>query len=138
MLRWFAGETLAHFFNLLSRTADDIWEYRKKFWTAYYQRGAISEAWFALGPIAQALGRQQKLQFGDLSRAAQNQSVLIMKLGSFIVAEWSHSGACRFWNENDRLAPGLYRKVYFADDLRNPVRLTKPTTHPTTGPGSAR
>jgi hypothetical protein len=124
LLRWLAGDTLAQFFNLLSQTADDIWEYRKRFWTAYYRKGAITEAWFALGPQARHLGTQLKrrspgLDYASLNGAGANQSVLVMRLGDFTVAEWSHSGACRFWSKNDPRAPRLYQKAYAAPTLRN-------------------
>ncbi len=121
--KWLAGETLLQFFDLLSRTADDIWAYRKKFWMAYYNKGAIGDAWFSLGQNAYALGRQLKLRqpeltYATLSGAAADQSVLIMHLGDFVVAEWSHSGKCRFWRNTDRRAPKLYEKYYDANDLR--------------------
>lgn len=123
MLRWLAGETLEQFFEILSKTADDIWAYRKKFWTAYYHRGAIREAWFALGVDAWGLGKQIKqripgLDFGGLSGAQSNQSVLLMKLDRFVVAEWSHSGKCRFWLANDPAAPSLYKREYHGTNLR--------------------
>lgn len=122
--KWLAGDTLLQFFDLLSKTADEIWEYRKKFWMAYYNKGAIGDAWFALGRDAYAFGQQLKsrhpeLSFGELHNAAANQSVLFMRLGNFVVAEWSHSGKCRFWEETDRRAPTLYEKSYSANQLRD-------------------
>jgi hypothetical protein len=124
-LRWLAGETLGQFFELLSRSADQIWQFRKKFWMAYYERGAITEAWFALGPNAAVLARQLRqrmpgLAYAQLNRAQdRKQSVLIMKLGGFTVAEWSHNGKCRFWTDADSHAPKLYKSAYDADDLRD-------------------
>jgi hypothetical protein len=124
--RWLAGDTLRQFFDLLSRTADPIWAYRKKFWTAYYNHGAIGDAWFALGPNAHFQGsqiraRQSDLRFAVLSGAGvqQNQSVLIMRLGDFIIAEWSHNGKCRIWRDSDNRAPCLYEKQYNSTDLRS-------------------
>jgi hypothetical protein len=121
--RWLAGDTLAQFFDLLSRTADETWEYRKKFWTAYYEIGAISEAWFALGPEARYYADRMargtpRLAYAELAGAARNQSVLIMKLGGFLVAEWSHSGKCRLWSETDPRASKMYASKYAADELR--------------------
>ena len=122
--RWLAGDTMAQFFTLLSRTADDIWEYRKRFWTAYYLRGAIEEAWFALGPLAAGAAHQVGLdskggQFASLTNGyTPDQSVLLMKIGKFVIAEWSHNGKCRIWQESDRNAPALYESNYWAARLR--------------------
>lgn len=137
-LKWLAGDTLLQFFDLLSKTADEIWEYRKKFWMAYYNKGAIGDAWFALGRDAEAFGRQLKtrhpeLSFGELVGAAANQSVLLMRLGGFVIVEWSHNGKCRFWDETDRRAPMLYLKSYQALQLKDICRFEQIHHHSLNG-----
>jgi hypothetical protein len=90
---------------------------------AYYRKGAITEAWFALGSTAWSMGKRLKeripgLDFADLYQAQGNQSVLLMKLDNFVVAEWSHSGKCRIWDSDNKVAPKLYMRTYEAPDLR--------------------
>lgn len=122
--RWLVGATLEDFFRVLDKTAiERQWLYRKSFWTAYLKLDVIADAWVVLGPDA-------KIHAGDLTRkglaAAGSlyggydtfQSVLLMKLGNLVIAEWSHNGMCRFWAERDPLAPRLYDSQYTADRLR--------------------
>lgn len=130
-LNWLTGDTLQAFMKLLQRTADDIWEYRQKFWMAYYNNGYIDEAWIALGLDAQYQASQLRLRdseigmgYGRLEGASStNQSVLILKIGDLIFTEWSHNGSLRAYHESNRFAPKLYRKTYSATDLRAAVSL---------------
>ena len=43
---------------------------------------------------------------------------MVMKLRGFIVAEWSHAGACRIWSVNDSRAPAIGEPEYKATELR--------------------
>lgn len=105
MMSWLVKQTLELFFKILDESADNIWEYRKAFWGAYYKRGYINNAWAILGKdatyIAQRIG-DKNLAYGQLSGAyTRNQSVLLLKIGPFVVAEWSHNGKCRIWRDTD-------------------------------------
>ena len=40
-------------------------------------------------------------------------------LPSLVVAEWSHSGACQFWDREEKKAPEFFEETYDADDLRD-------------------
>jgi hypothetical protein len=124
ILNWLTGDTLRGFMKLLQRTADDIWQYRQKFWMAYYERGYIDEAWMALGDhawwAAQSLKTDQKgmgcarLDGG----AANNQSVLLLKIGGLVFTEWSHNGSLRAYLDGSPEAPNLYQSSYHGADLR--------------------
>jgi len=124
ILNWLTGDTLRGFMKLLQRTADDIWQYRQKFWMAYYERGYIDEAWMALGDhawwAAQSLKMDQKgmgcarLDGG----AANNQSVLLLKIGGLVFTEWSHNGSLRAYRDGSPQAPNLYQSSYHGADLR--------------------
>lgn len=117
---WITGRTLDYFFQILNRTADEIWSYRRDFWKKLYDEGYIEEAWAVLGTNARKYARfiDQELSFGELRGASSNQSVLLMKIGGLIFAEWSHSGALRVNSESSGLVPALYRKRYDANELR--------------------
>lgn len=120
IMSWMTGRTLDYFFQILSRTADQIWSFRRDFWKKLYDDGYIEEAWVVLGSDAKRYAKtvDKALSFGELSGASSNQSVLLMKIGSFIFAEWSHSGALRVNRDSSGLVPALYKKRYDANELR--------------------
>ncbi|KGJ90760.1 EH signature domain-containing protein [Thalassotalea sp. ND16A] len=91
MQQWMVENTLNDFFALLSHVsrtdsqADHHWRYRKRFWNAYLQKGVITEAWVALGPVANDQARKflksDKNVYASLSGAQRNHSALIMVIG---------------------------------------------------------
>jgi hypothetical protein len=126
MQQWMVENTLNDFFALLSYvartdfTADRHWQYRKRFWNAYLKRGVISEAWFALGPVAYH-GAKQFLEgednvYASLNGAQNKHSALIMVIDGVLITEWSHSGSYRLWDSH-RQRPLLYQKKYHKDEL---------------------
>lgn len=129
ILNWLTGDTLRGFMKLLQRTADEIWQYRQKFWMAYYERGYIDEAWMALGDnaqwAAQSLKMDQKgMGYGHLDGgAASNQSVLLIKIGGLVFTEWSHNGSLRAYVEGNPQTPQLYQRTYHGADLRSATSL---------------
>lgn len=130
-LNWLTGDTLQAFMKLLQRTADDIWQYRQKFWMAYYNKGYIDQAWIALGDDAQRQVKLLRLNESEIGMGygilegpiAPNQSVLILKIGDLIFTEWSHNGSLRAFHDSNRFAPQLYRKTYNAVNLRAAISL---------------
>lgn len=123
MRRWVVRRSLDLFFEILSKTADPIWRYRRAFWLALYRHGLIEDAWPAFGNTAQrhvrSQGRLRALPYGELRGGQSQQSVMLMKMrGGFTVAEWSHAGACRIWGANDGRAPDLGDDAYVATQLR--------------------
>lgn len=129
MMRWLAGDTLRGFMRVLELTADEIWSYRRKFWMAYYDAGHIEEAWLALGWSAQSYARslqsdERGLGFGRLEGgAAQNQSVLVLKIGHLVFTEWSHNGSLRAYRDGEPDTPRLYLHEYHGNELRLPISM---------------
>jgi hypothetical protein len=129
LLHWLTGDTLRGFMRLLERTADDIWQYREKFWMAYYDRGFIEEAWLALGRTAVTEAKRlakldQGLGYGRLEGpVSHDQSVLLLRIGDLIFSEWSHNGSLRAYRESDPNAPRLYRSAYDGALLRGAVSM---------------
>lgn len=129
ILTWLSGDTLRGFMRVLQQTADDIWSYRQKFWMAYYDAGHIQEAWLALGYQAAAIAKRlqvnaQGMGYGRLvSGATPNQSVLLLKIGQLVFAEWSHNGALRAFQDHEPAAPKLYRPIYHGSELRDTISM---------------
>jgi hypothetical protein len=48
-----------------------------------------------------------------------DQSVLLMRLGDLVIAEWSHNGAMRFWKADSKAAPEFHLTDYNGADLRS-------------------
>ena len=125
--RWLVGDTLQGFMRLLQLTADEIWRHRERFWMAYYEQGAIEEAWLALG--SQAVWHAQRelssadwAQYGSLvSGATSDQSVLFLKIGQLVFMEWSHNGSLRACAYTDADVPAMYLHEYRGEELRKVV-----------------
>jgi len=57
MRRWLTRASLDLFFRLIDQHAiEEHWRYRHAFWLAYLRKGAIADAWLALGPPGARLG----------------------------------------------------------------------------------
>lgn len=124
ILRWLTGRTLDIFFDVLRHTADTIWRHRQDFWSDYYKRGYISEAWAVLGPDAHRYVRS-KFQGADLSYGRlsgqydEAQSVLMMRMGDLLFCEWSHNGKLRVAPMETKGLPTMYKKTFYdATELR--------------------
>lgn len=135
MLRWLVRQTLEDFFRLIGRHAwMNHWQYRAAFWHAYFRAGAISDARVSLGENARVLARQvfklPATQFSRLSAGAQkDHSVLLLQIGSLVIAEWSHNGSCRVWNEGNRSAPSLREFSHDGAMLRSGADHTQIHSH---------
>jgi hypothetical protein len=109
--RWLAAATLREFFEVISDRADEQqWRYRNAFWTAVLEANLIEDAWVLLGRDVQAETRSRfgsAIACGRLLGYTSRQSVILMRVGSLVVAEVSHSGSLRIWNEEDPGAPRL-------------------------------
>lgn len=126
--RWMTERTVRQFFDVVGLTTGDSdqWEERRAFWEDYLHAGAIKDAWFALGTDAEAmiisktsdLSGQYATIVGGRQYADPSHSSLIMVMDGLRIAEWSHSGACRFWLEKDPKKPEPYVKQYFGIQLR--------------------
>jgi hypothetical protein len=119
--RWLARASLKVFFDLIADYAlDQHWKYREAFWSACLLKGAIDDAWLALGANVHASARARQdlgSAFGRLegAGASGDQSVLLLRIGPLLIAEWSHNGSMRAWITDE--APRLGRATYARGDL---------------------
>lgn len=117
--RWLAGDTLEAFFAVIDRHADPHWRYRRAFWLAALRRGAVSDAWLALGSNV-AISAKRALKdaaFARLQGGNGNKAALLMRIGDYVLAEWSHSGKLRAWPAGAASAPRPFRPGYAPDEL---------------------
>ncbi|MBF0093860.1 MAG: hypothetical protein HQL34_04870, partial [Alphaproteobacteria bacterium] len=134
MLRWLTKASLEQFLGVVDEVVaperKHMWDARRKFWRAYYDREHMREAWVVFGRRGIGYARRladrkehpdaKDLGFGSFAPGSvqdQTQAVLIMRIGSLIVADWSHNGYCHIWHEDDEHAPSLYRQTYTKVEL---------------------
>src|SRR5207253_11110998 len=56
---------------------------------------------------------------GRLAGGDPDHCVLLLRIGTAVIAEWSHNGTCRVWLENDKYCPKFYRNQYSRAELRS-------------------
>lgn len=118
--QWLAAASLETFFELIERHAlDHQWRYRKAFWSACLRKGAIRDAWLALGSRVHADARAQRAlgnAYARLRGAGGDQAVLLMDVGPLILVEWSHAGKLWACPKDWKDAPRIGRSEYWRDD----------------------
>lgn len=124
MLRWMVSASLEDFFALIARRAqENHWRYRKAFWSAYLKGGHIAHAWVILGENAELEARRRWQgaipAHGRLPGGDPDHCVLLLQIGTVVIAEWSHNGTCRVWLHSDRRCPKFYRPQYLHRELRS-------------------
>ena len=132
--KWLSGAALEQFFEIISESPGSHgaqWEYRRAFWMAYYNSDLIEDVWVILGKkyyndAKNRLG--ENISFGSLSSRPESAAIII-KIGSFIFSEWSDVGKCLAWNENDLMAPKLYKGFYSEDELKTRSLIIKDTNY---------
>ena len=126
--RWLSIEYLDLFIRIIEATAvDHQFKPRKSFWLRYFEKGVISDLTLILASDANAVARKARGQSADseymkwasLNLALPDQSVLLMRLGDLVIAEWSHNGAMRFWKADSNAAPEFHLANYNGADLRS-------------------
>lgn len=135
LMRWLTQASVFQFFDIVDRSlATDpagrkMWAYRRRFWTAYLlgEEGApkIEEAWVAFGDDGARLARQAAREnseaglaaFGTQEDKGGTHAALIMRIGDFVIVDWSHNAKCNFWRKGARGRPELYRGRYPKGDL---------------------
>jgi hypothetical protein len=113
--RWLARASLTTFFELIADHAESQWRWRQAFWAACLEKGAIDDAWVVLGRSAHADARAKKELNGAFARlegGSAHHSVLLLRVGSLVFAEWSHNGKLRAWPVEWKNAPILGRATY--------------------------
>ena len=125
--RWLSIEYLDLFMRIIERTAVDAqFRPRKSFWLQYFEADKIADVTLILASDADRVARRTRtetanaeyMQWARLNSALPNQSVLLMRLGDLIIAEWSHSGAMRFWKASNENAPEFHLSEYLGYQLR--------------------
>ena len=141
MRRWLARASLDLFFGLIKNHAiDSHWRYREAFWLAYLEKGAITDAWLALGSqtfneagAIRELGGAEA--YGKLKDGDRGQSALLLRIGPLVISEFTHNGKLRAWPAEWRNAPRLGQDTYRCKDLRRKCLLFP--TDPWTGQGGS-
>lgn len=114
--------------KIIEETAEDRqFKPRKAFWLKYFEKGVISDLTLILASDADRIARKMRartnnveyMKWATLNAALSNQSVLLMQIGDLVIAEWSHSGAMRFWKANTKVAPEFHATDYLSSKLRN-------------------
>ena len=134
MRRWLTKASLEQFLGVVDEVVAShhkhMWDTRRKFWRAYYDREYMREAWVVFGRRGVEYARRladrkdrpdaNDLGFGSFAQGSvqdQTQAVLIMCIGTLVVADWSHNGFCHIWHEYSEDAPRLYKATYTRSDL---------------------
>ena len=126
--KWLSIEYLDLFIQIIEATAvDSQFNPRKHFWLRYFEQGVISDLTLVLAADADSVARKARgrqggaeyMKWATLDLADAKQSVLLIRLGDLVIAEWSHNGAMRFWRASDRAAPEFHLSEYSARLLRS-------------------
>jgi hypothetical protein len=126
--RWLSIEYLDLFIEIIEQTAvDRQFAPRKSFWLKYFEADLVLDVTLVLASdadkiarkVQQRMDRAEYMQWSALNGALSDQSVLLMRIGDLVIAEWSHSGAIRFWDVDSHGAPKFHRRSYYGYGLRN-------------------
>jgi EH_Signature domain len=142
MKQWLAKASLELLLNVVNASNDtEQWEQRYEFWSHYFDQGLVSDAWVALGPAA-AMEARRLVRSGEIASAADygvlegggvqsDHSVLMFKLGDFVITEWTHSGKVRVYDERNRNAPRFYDRTYNTQNIRSDTTCNVAVIHHT-------
>ena len=132
MLRWMTKDALEQFLDVVDQTVQShqvrMWGARRAFWLSYESARLIQETWVVFGRRGAAIARVVATErdmptlahFGTFARdfgGDAAQAVLLMRIGTVLVADWSHNGRCHIWLANNPEAPELYKIEYLRDEL---------------------
>lgn len=127
--RWLDGAALVRFLEAGGAGGeDDPWAHRRAFWSALLAKGHVdamrivfSGAETGLGPT----GAQETFGTGTAmahfvgDTVPPGHSVLLMRVGTLVIADWSHGAPCFIWDEErGEVAPDLGQEAYEPDALR--------------------
>ncbi len=139
LLRWLTRASVLQFLDVVDESLRHnpdgrrMWSYRRAFWTSYLtddprepNRPTIHAAWIAFGASAAALARGAAKRggegvgsFGTTYGKGADQSALIVEIGDWVIADWSHSAKYNVWRRGDRTTPVLFKSEYSASELYN-------------------
>jgi hypothetical protein len=133
--RWLTEVALRQFLDVVDKVAQpEHWAYRRAFWAALERKGYVDDAWVVFESSGASAARRMFgkdisfATFDNYSSIQAGHSVLLLRIGSLVVVEWSHNGKCRIWDENSgKRPPRLFQHSYSASDLRKEMSQTGPT-----------
>ncbi len=130
--RWLGELSLRMFLDVVSRVSPpEFWQQRRSFWEAVYRASLVDEAWVVLETEGAIFARKT---FGEHTAFARfvptaiggagadigrGVAVLMLKIGTLLIVDWSHGGPCLIWDlERETGAPDIYRRAYEATRFR--------------------
>lgn len=128
-LSWLKRIDLQLFFDVISRTADSMWEYRRDFWEKYVDKMYYTRV--ILAPEAEKVAKRisggKELDYARLTSSVQKQSLFMFSIDDYVFVEASHNGKLRIWKGRKTCpipfySPGIRHPEYPYD------RLTKSPT----------
>jgi len=128
--RWLTEQSFDILLQVVRETNDtQMWNDRYAFWRPYIDQGFVTEAWVALGSdakrVASGMVRQQLIpstqSYGVITRGQiqSHHSMIIIRIGDFLMTEWTHDGKFRIYGPQSQRAPAMYKQAYDADRLRD-------------------
>lgn len=129
ILRWLTGKDIRFFLDVVSQVEDShMWEPRRAFWLGLYEQKRIDAAWVAFSRSGVELARRslprrdgvhtQSYGTQTTGGGRSNTSLLILKIGSKIVVEGSHSYKVHIFSASHPAAPKLYQRSYDCEAIR--------------------
>lgn len=130
--RWLTKESIDQFLDVVDEVAlDRMWRWRRKFWNAVFDtkggdgQSIVQEAWVVFDDVGYAQAKKMGIKnlavgrFERYSNVQKGQSVLLLRIGKMVIAEWSHNGKVRIWHDAGREgAPKLYKPWYRGRELK--------------------
>jgi hypothetical protein len=130
VVRWLSRVSLQQFLEVIARTnSAEMFQERRGFWEGvfeFYEGRAVDvEAWAAFGEDGARLARRafEGMEFATLyqerKQVAPRQAVLLLRIGSVFVVEWSDNGKCHIWSDASAPdAPRLYQRRYGSNEIQ--------------------
>jgi hypothetical protein len=124
--RWLTGENIRFFMDVVSAVeTSHMWEPRRTFWLQLHKERRIDSAWVALSDEGARRAREMAqgrpgLAFGrQTARGSRlDTCLLVLKVGSKIVVEGSHSYKVHVFREGANKTPKLYQPRYDCEEIR--------------------
>lgn len=125
LMQWLARATVSRFFDVVARNdfTPGLLAERRAFWLSYAVAGQIDEAWCILGTD---FSPQRRSELGEPagevsgSGVPAGHSVLLMRIGALVVAEWTPTASARLWLRPD--APPFFERSYVTRSLCCPAQ----------------
>ena len=125
--RWLTGENIRFFMDVVSAVeTSHMWQPRRQFWLQLHKEQRIDSAWVALSDEGARRAREMAqgrpgLAFGrQTARGSRvDTCLLVLKVGSRIVVEGSHSYRVHVFREGANKTPRLYQPRYDCEEIRS-------------------